>query len=225
MKFGIIAEGWSDVAVLENIMIGLELIDNLEDVLPIRPERNVDESDLSTMRAADFSNWTLVKKECVDRINIQDFLLDGNVLKEERKMIVHIDTAECGEIGYEVDRPIKDKNYCLGLRNNVIEKIKEWLDDEYIDDMYFAVAIEETEAWIHALYETKDTSKSASPKETFRRYLSKNKITVKSNNAFQRAKMLSDNFTKINNKKVKGCLENNLSLKLFVNSLPVSKHI
>ncbi len=225
MKFGIIAEGWTDVAVLENILYGLALIEKPDDVFALRPERSTDEMDMIGMKSGEFSNWTLVKKECQERLKFDIFFSQENIFDQERKMIVHIDTAECGEKGYEVNRPTKDKNYCRHLRNNVIEKIKEWLGGKYLDDIYFAIAIEEMEAWIHALYENKDTSKSATPKEAFKRYLSKNKITVKSNNAYQRAKMLSDDFTKINNKKVKGCLENNLSLKLFVNSLPVPKHI
>lgn len=220
MKFGIIAEGWSDVAVLENILIGLDLIDSLEDVQPIRPERNLDETDISNLKAETFSNWSLVKKECVEKINIRDFLVDGNILKEERKMIIHIDTAECGEKGYEVERPIKDNNYCFNLRNNIIDKINLWLENDFLNDTYYAIAIEETEAWVHTLYENKDTSKSANPKEAFSRYLAKNKLKVKTNDTYQRAKILSDNFTKLKKKKINSCLENNLSLKLFVESLP-----
>ena len=174
------------------------------------------------MRPEEYSNWTLVKKESVERINIEEFFEEGNIFEEKRNLIIHIDTAECGDKGYEVVRPNKDKNYCINLRENIIEKIKEWLENEFLDDTYFAVAIEETEAWLYALYENKDTSKSATPKEAFKRYLNKNKIKVNSNDAYQRAKILSDNFTKLKKKKIKSCLENNLSLKLFVESLPTA---
>ncbi|HFA49032.1 MAG TPA: hypothetical protein ENJ95_08445 [Bacteroidetes bacterium] len=225
MKFGIIAEGKGDCAVLRNILIGLGLIEKPSQVAFIRPKFEKDASDIKDMHPDEFSSWTLVKSECVSRHKFFEFFEEGS-LDEKRKMIVHLDSAECELKGYDVKRPDKNSdNYCEILRNNIIEKIKEWLDNKYTDDTYFAIAIEETEAWVHALYENKDTSKSAAPKEAFSRYLIKNKIRVKSNNAYQRAKILSDDFTKINRKKVKGCLENNLSLKLFVESLPAPQYI
>ncbi|MCB0522194.1 MAG: hypothetical protein H6577_13940 [Lewinellaceae bacterium] len=220
MKFGIIAEGWSDVAVLENILLGKGLIVKSSDVLPLRPERMTDETDMSTKKPEAFSNWSLVKQECQDRIKISYFLGDRNIVENDRKLIIHIDTAECGEQGFEVERPAKGTDYCLTLREKTIDKISKWLDNQFLDDTYFAIAIEETEAWIHALYENKDTSKSANPKEAFQKFLSKKGIKTPTNDTYKRAKILADNFTKLNKRKIKDCLDNNPSLKMFVESLP-----
>lgn len=219
MKFGIIAEGWSDIAVIENILVGVGLIDSLEQIQPLRPERNYDETDLHTMQPEHFSNWTLVKQECVERNKIREFLVDGNIFQQVRKIIFHIDTAECGEIGYEVERPEKDKSYCENLRENVIAEMSEWLEMEFIDDSFFAVAIEETEAWVHTLYENKDTSKSADPKRAFQKILKKKNIKTNAPDEYTKSKKLSEGFQKIL-KKNKNCLKNNLSLKLFIESLP-----
>lgn len=208
------------MAVVENILYGVGLIEKPSDVLPLRPERAIDETDLNGKKPDEFSNWSLVKQECRERKKISYFLGARNIVENDRKLIIQIDTAECGENGYEVERPAKGIDYCLTLREKTIEKICEWLDNQFIDDTYFAIAIEETEAWIHALYENKDTSKSINPKEAFHKFLTKNRIRTPTKDAYQRAKILSDNFTKLSKRKIKACLDNNPSLKLFVESLP-----
>ena len=63
-----------------------------------------------------FSNWTLVKKECEEKIAIEDFLSDG-FFDDERIVVLHLDTAECELNGYDVERPNKEDN-------NYVEIIK-----------------------------------------------------------------------------------------------------
>jgi len=167
MKFGILAEGKSDCAVLTNLLHGLALIKKNSDVRFLRPVFSLDATDASDqVNIADsFSNWTLVKKDCTEFSKIDNYLNGENFLGEERKIIIQIDTAECEEKGYDISRPNKkEPNYCEDLRTEVITKIKSWVNKTAIEDqLFFAVCVEETEAWVHALYENKNTANFPDP--------------------------------------------------------------
>ncbi len=81
------------------------------------------------MTADEFSSWTLVRQDCIERTKFRSFL--DSPVEREAIIIVQIDTAECELENYEVNRPEKDKNYCTNLRNAVIDKIDEWLEGQY----------------------------------------------------------------------------------------------
>lgn len=228
MEFGIIAEGKGDCAVLQNILLGIfENLDE-EDIRFLRPEFSLDNTDKSAyknMSADQFSSWTLVKQDCENQTKFEAFL--NSPIAGERYIIVQIDTAECEEKGYDVQRSDKkDGNYGKILRNEVILKINEWLNEKYENQIFYAITIEETEAWIHTLYENKDTSKPLNAKETFQKYLNKkrkadkkfNKRLQQLNNKseFDKAEFLSKDFQKITTKKYKNTLKNNESLETFV---------
>ncbi len=233
MVFGLIAEGRSDCAVIRNILYGLNLIDTDNDLLFLRPEFEIDATTQSKeipIKESAFSNWTLVKKDC-ETTKLKGFLLTDNIFLEERKIILQIDTAECEETGYEVQRPNKNQeNYSELLRTNVIRKIQEWVTDkEVIKDLLYAVCIEEMDAWVHVLYENKDTSKSINAKEAFNKCLKKlrttNKSFAKKEHAIKNRTLLekydfySSDFEKIQKKKIKVKIKNNRSLEQFIESL------
>lgn len=180
------------------------------------------------MAAEQFGPWTLVKKDCETQIPFTNFL--NNPIAGEKYIIVQIDTAECEEMGYDVERPAKtDVNYCEKLRNKVVDKINEWLQNNWQNEVFYAICIEEMEAWIHTLYEGKDTSKPLNAKETFEKLLNKKRKNdkqlnkkineLKQKSEFDKAHFLSKNFQKITSKKGRKVLENNESLKAFVLSL------
>lgn len=89
MKVGIVAEGPADIAVVMNILHGKLGVEQ-KDVLPIRPELTLDETDLAAKRKAGYSpqrpeqhsNWQLVLEECAARTRLRDFL--DNPVDEER---------------------------------------------------------------------------------------------------------------------------------------------
>ena len=231
MKFGILAEGTSDCAVLTNILHGLALIERNSDVRFLRPVFSLDATDAAdeTNVADSFSNWTLVKKDCTEFSKIDNYLNHDNFLDQERKIIIQIDTAECEEVGYDVSRPNKkETTYCEGLRAKVITKIKSWLDNSEIEDqLFYAVCIEETEAWVHALFENKNTAKFPDPKKAFDKYRSKRSQTDKkfqkqeqrlvNKSTFEKFTFYSKGFQKKRN--ITDSLKNNKSLEEFVNSL------
>lgn len=231
MKFGIIAEGKSDCAVIQNILRGLDLIEMEDDVQFLRPRFNLDAMDIAErgMTEDNFSNWTLVKKDCEEGLKIREFFDLENPFEEKRAIIIQIDTAECEDLGYEVSRPNKkETTYCEDLRREVVTKIKSWIDKpEVADQLFFAVCIEETEAWVHALYENKNTANFPDPKKAFDKYRSKKSQTDKkfqkaeqrlvNKNIFEKFIFYSKDFQK--SKKLKASLKNNKSLADFVDDL------
>ncbi len=118
------------------------------------------------MQENEFGSWTRVRQECLTRELIAPFF--ETFADDERFLVIQIDTAERNLINFEVNDPpiIDDKvDYCRQLRENVINRINLWLDNNYVVHIRYAIAIEETEAWILALFDNPDTSRFRNPKE------------------------------------------------------------
>lgn len=216
MRIGIICEGHSDRAVLENVIKGITDIDS-NDLIALRPQYSFDETDLHIKKDVEFSNWSLVKLECERKELIEDFLeTDGDFI------IIHLDTAEADQ--YFVTRPVKQKgnhNYCLELRQEVVSKIDEWLEkSEIIEKTFHAVTIEEMDAWVLTIYYNKDTCSSTSPKEKLQYELGKKSISSLVN--YDNYKSLSKDFSKKKKVERGNFFGKNCSLGLFVDEV-VSK--
>ncbi len=163
MQIGIIAEGTSDQAVITNILRGLGL--DGSDILPLRPDLQEDETD-KNYKISEYKGgtWQGVKNDCLEREEsvFEDFFW----VEDNRFIVIQLDTAEAGDKDFGVIQPDKKaENYSTELRKNVIEKINEWIENQYEDELLYAVCIEETEAWILTIFQTTDTSKSADPKK------------------------------------------------------------
>jgi hypothetical protein len=222
MKVGIIAEGPGDVAVLVNILKGKLGLDR-KDVLAIRPDLARDETDLHEMAEEQFSNWGIVKQECVDRRRIEEFLVP---FEGERLVVLHIDTAEAELAGYDVKRPARQEaDYARELRQRVVQKMNEWLAGEHADFLRYAVAVEETDAWLLPFWSShKETAGRPDPKKDLKMALNKsNKLSDKERKklfqlgAYDLYAMLSESFRK--RKHLDECAARNESLRLFVDSL------
>ena len=151
MRLGVIAEGKADIAVIKAILKVLMGVDG-SDVIQLRPSEQLDETDLNAMN---FSNWNLVLESCGDK-DLLDAYFEN--LEEEALLIVQIDTAERGEKGYDILEPQRTKNtdwtdYSLQLRNKVVEKIASIVPETYRSRIAYAIAIEETDAWLIPLFD------------------------------------------------------------------------
>jgi len=228
LRIGIIAEGKSDAAVLTNILRGLLKVDKSQ-FKYIRPDVYKDETDLNTDaekekdKEKEFSNWTLVKKECIDKTEIDKFL--NSPFEEERILIIQIDTDVRNLEGYEVFEPKKSKSkkYSEALRANVILKINEWLDESF-EDIFYAITIEETEAWLLTLIDksNNDTDFYLKVKERYFKYINRNatkkmKNVLKNKDAFIKYGSLSQPLSKL--KELTKARSKNRSLDLFCYSL------
>jgi hypothetical protein len=219
MRTGIIAEGKTDLAVIRNILKGRLGIDQ-SDIQYFSPELRFDETDLSQMQKSEFSNWTIVKKHCQDRIIINDFLESS--IDDNRFMVIQIDAAERNEKGFEV-KSIENKE----IRQAVLNKIQEWLDYQFAEKIAFAISVEETDAWILAIYESgKDleTGVYPRPKERLKKLINgtsifndKLKKQHFQKDAFEQVNSLSAGFRKLKNLEI--AATKNMSLKLFCEDL------
>ena len=162
MKIGIIAEGTDDQKVITNILHGAVGIDG-GDVIYIRPDLSVDETTKSFMNEKTAGGWPNVRKDCRERDKLEKFFL----IEGQEAIVIHLDSAEAEQ--YEVARPQKEKNnledYTIFVRNSIIEKVNEWLNDEYADNLIYAIAIEETEAWLLTIFEEKESTVHLNPKK------------------------------------------------------------
>ena len=222
MRVAIFAEGRSDAAVLTTILRGWLGI-NRTDIDYRVPELDYDETDMSQMSVNQFSNWTIVKQNCLEQTQFYRFF---NSTENAHFAIIQLDTAERHLIGYEILEPNKTNtdDYSSVLRQNVVEKINNWLTNSYRDKLAFAVTIEEMEAWLLTIYEktTTETAKYNQPKErfwqhVFPKFSLKDKNSIKNQPVFQQYLTLSKGFTK--KKTLVDCCKRNVSLKLFCESL------
>jgi len=164
MRVGVICEGHTDRAVIVNILKGIKSLDS-SDIIPIRPVDDYDETDIASSPEDEFSTWSVVKKECEEREKIRNFL---NVEGQDN-VVIHFDSCESDEFG--VAKPVKDDNYATNLRAAIVTRMEEWMEGEFVNEIIHAVAVEEIEAWVLTIYEQRDSSNSASPKEKLQRVL------------------------------------------------------
>lgn len=160
MRIGIIAEGRADIAVIKAVVKAITGIDG-SDMYAIRPKEILDETDGEELK---FSNWELVLQSCNNEQLLVPFF-EG--IDDEVILVVHIDTAERGEKNYDVLEPQRTghpnwKEYSRELRNNVKIKIETLIPERHRDKVAYAIAIEETDAWLIPLYDAAKRSDSAS---------------------------------------------------------------
>lgn len=230
MKIGIIAEGRSDIRVIERILKGCVGIDS-SDVLHLRPEDKFDETSLAEMDEKQFSSWTCVREECQTRGRIDSFI--NSPIEDERFVVIQMDSAERGE--YSVPEPNRShvgdwKEYSREVRENIIGKILEWTQNKFGDRLLYAICVEELDAWLIPLYDSNipETAQKADPKK----YLWEQCISTlksKDKNVIISCPRISDRYDKLAEslkkpKVLRLCASHNESLKLFCESLKVLRN-
>jgi hypothetical protein len=182
MRIGVISEGHSDRAVITNIILGITGLDKSH-LIALRPIDTLDETDKAIRDPKTFSTWSLVKKECEKRELIDGFL----AIEGQDFIALHLDTAEAEQYG--IKRP-GDKSL---LRDLVVNQVNSWLKKDLANNILYAIAIEETDAWILTIYDKHDSTTSAKPKEKLSRILGKIGIgsTVNFDNYLKISKPLS----------------------------------
>ena len=179
MRVGIIAEGRSDFMVVANILEG-KLGVPRHKLTPLRPQFSLDETDRASakqrweQRPDEYGNYALVLEECsAPYEKILDFL--DTPIDEVRFVVVHIDTDKCDTPEFGVVRPPKKPNaacevYTSTLYKVVAARLEALLGPELRRRVCFAIAVEETEAWLLTLWdrdEPRDTGLRGDPKKYF----------------------------------------------------------
>lgn len=242
MRVGIIAEGKTDQAVIENILRGVFGIDS-ESIQHIRPSDGADETDLYRPDLGQYSNNVLVKQDCLERTKIRDFFASP-IDEGERLLVIHLDTDEIGRgdsiltaarpaeasLPAPTSKNSKKKAPATApildtFRNNVIAEIDGWLEGEFKPQLRYAIAIEETEAWLLALHDDRDTSDIREPKKAWLKFLHRPNGLSKQERKrltfdlgpYESAAELSKGFRR--EKTLRNAARRNRSLHLFVESL------
>ena len=215
MRIGIIAEGFADANIIKAIVKTLLGYDGA-DMRVLRPEEAFDETDLQAMN---FSNWELVFESCKDEGFLSAFF---DTLEGEAMLIVHVETAERGLEGFEVNEPQRTKGvdyaaYAERLRFNVMQKINALIPEAYRERIIYAIAVEETDAWLIPLFENKagDTASHTRAKETLAQLIGADKKRVK---AYVDTGHKSLDYVKLGKelaKELKNSRKRNKSLDLF----------
>ena len=218
---GIIAEGAEDQGVIKNILRAFGF--DGSEIKLIRPalskdatDRHHDQQTIGTIRG--------VIDACKGKKgNRPDFDRAFSIL-DCNNIVIHIDTAEIEEQGFQFTRPKKENNpdYCTVLRKQVINLISGWLENNYQDKLLYAIAVEEIEAWCLTIFENRDTVHIRNSKSALQKHLDKNNLTY-SKFRTKSKKEYFEAFTGLKKlDKMKFLLkyaENNASMKDFVNSL------
>jgi hypothetical protein len=215
IKIGIIAEGYTDQFVLRNILYAFDF--DKKHIRFLRPELSEDESDKNESEAREFGSWTNVKNDCETKEPFIGFL--SNQIAGEKFIIIQLDTDTCSQYGVqELFNPKTVEDFGI-IRQRVIDKINEWLENKYKEQLFYAICIRQMDSWVLTLYantKDKDTGFISLPKnqvsslEAYKTVKSYRKIRI-------RYEILSEGFT--NSKKFKKALEYNQSLKDFVESV------
>lgn len=215
MRVGVIAEGFADVNVIKAILKKIAGIDGSE-VRMLRPQEQLDETDLNELN---FSSWQLVFESCKDMGKLSAFFEE---IEGEALLIVHVDTAERGLQGYDITEPQRTGStdfavYSEQLREKVIEKLKALLPEQFHQNIAYAIAIEETDAWLIPLFENnaKDTASHTKAKETLSKLIGKDKKLQKEYTDTSKKSLNYRSLGKLFAKKLAECRARNKSLDLF----------
>lgn len=220
-RFGIVAEGPSDFAIVSSILKGALGIDVATQVVRFVPELEMDETDLHNRERA-FSNWEIVKNECVNRVHIDPWI-SNSIEDEEHYVVIHIDSAECLQPGFDVKRPT-GTDAAIRLRQSVLDQLKSWLGGPASERAAFAIAVEETDAWLLAHYDDRapDTTKFPNPKERWQKHWSgdfaeKDRKKISQMKALQKGEYFAKPLKK--RRELDAAATRNSSLKSFVDEL------
>ncbi len=215
MRIGVIAEGFADVSVIKAILKKIAGVDGSE-VRMLCPQEQMDETDLSEMN---FSSWQLVFESCKDEDKLSAFF-DG--IEGEALLIVHVDTAERGLKGYDIPEPYRTGAidyaiYSEQVRTRVIQKLEVLLPSKYRRNIAYAIAIEETDAWLIPLFEDNamDSASHVKAKETLSKLIGKDKKRQREYVSTSKKALDYKRLGKLFSKNLSACRKRNRSLDLF----------
>ncbi|MEA2042350.1 MAG: hypothetical protein U9N85_07340 [Bacteroidota bacterium] len=219
----IISEGLEDQGVLISILKAFGF--DRSEIRLIRPGLSKDENDLHNDLQT-IGTFQGVKNSCVGKNNKRPDFEKALFFHNCNTIVIQLNTAEIEEHDFPFIKPQKqgNLNYSTELREKVILLINSWLDNNYTDNILYAIAIEEIEAWCLTIFE-EDTVNSANPKTKLHRYLNRNDLTyrkLKLNQSKHKCEYF-ETFTKKKGfhkiKKLKQFAEQNQSLDDFLISV------
>jgi hypothetical protein len=210
MRIAIIAEGAEDQAVISNILRAFGV--DKSNILCFKPYLGQDANSAGFPDNPTIGTFKGVKNACVGYEGRRHYFERAFGIAGVDFVVVHLDTAEIENHETNFQKPTKVNNpsYCTELRSSMIKLINDWLGSQYENQILYAIAIEEIEAWCLTIFEKTDSTQSANPKGKLNLLI--NKMNMKYD--FEE---ISKDFRK--QKKLATYLPYNQSLADFVNSI------
>lgn len=175
---GIISEGAEDFGILKNIFRAFGF--DGSEIIAIRPALSKDATDRhnDTQTIGTFQG---VKNACIGANEKHPDFEKFFIQTSAKYIVVQIDTAEIDRHDFPFIRPSKENNpnYSSELRTSAIELINNWLSNNYSEQLFYAVSIEELEAWCLTLFETGDTTYSVNVKSKLNSHLQRKNMTYR----------------------------------------------
>jgi hypothetical protein len=216
LLFGLVAEGKSDHAVLENILLGLFEEDISDEITTFQPARGA--TDEEAIKA--FGGWFKVFEYC----RSENF---RGAFQEVYYVVIQIDTDVSEHTHYDIKQTDEfgKKLFPEVLVKKVREKFEQIIANEfgqdflekYQDRILFAISVDEIECWLLPLYYT-DKTKSKTNNCDHKLHQKAGKFE-KNYNDYEK---ISKDFRK--SKTLMKAYQENPSLKIFVESV-LSKNI
>ena len=213
-RFALVSEGWTDVAVVENIVHGV--LGDKAVINPLMPLR--DETDSSRHSDQNFSNWQLVLEYIsTDQVKI--------ALATNDYLIIHIDTdmGDYPEFGLQLTENGHTKpvtQIVEECRQQLINRLPEDISECDRSRIIFAVPVLTTECWLVALHNSLHNHSSSKANNCEQRLLTTLRGRYKVKKDYQCYQALSKGFRKL--KILKSTLQRVPCLELFVASTPSS---
>jgi hypothetical protein len=186
--FGLVVEGKTDLAVLDNILCGFFGDDNIE-VTDLQPRRKDQDS---------FGNWLNVFKYCASPKLARD-------LQAVDYIVIQIDTDVSEDIGYDVPKFMAneeghniEKNIeqmIADVQARLIEAITPEIHQRYQSRIIFSICVDSLECWLLPLVYPSQSGKTKNCFKAFQRHLIERKKT--------RSKELDKELSKKNDKDLK----------------------
>jgi hypothetical protein len=214
--FGLIAEGETDHAVLENILLGISGEDISDEITILQPD--IDETTKGTLQ--EFGGWYNVFQYCLS----EDF---RDSFQRVQYVVIQIDTDVSEHIHYDIKQT--DEFGKKLIPEVLVEQIKEKFEQiivkefgqEFLqnhqDRILFAISVDEIECWLLPLYYT-DNTKSKTNNCNHKLHQKAGKFE-KNYNEYDK---ISKDFRK--SKILMKTYQENPSLKIFVESV-LSKNV
>jgi hypothetical protein len=214
--FGLIAEGETDHAVLENILLGIAKADISDEITILQPD--IDETTKGTLQ--EFGGWYNVFQYCVSedfkdsfqRVQYVVIQIDTDVSEH-----THYDIKQTDELGKKLIPEVLVGKVREKFEHIIVNEFGQDFLEKYQDRILFAISVDEIECWLLPLYYT-DNTKSKTNNCDFKLHEKAGKFEKKSKDYDK----ISREYRK-NNILMKRYLENP-SLRIFVESV-LSKNI
>ena len=154
--FGLIAEGETDHAVLENILLGVSDEDISDEITILQPD--IDETTKGTLQ--EFGGWYNVFQYCLS----EDF---RDSFQRVQYVVIQIDTDVSEHTHYDIKQT--DESGKKLTPTVLVEKVKEKFEQIIVkefgqdflqnhqDRILFAISVDEIECWLLPLYYTDNT--------------------------------------------------------------------